>query len=147
MVNGVVGRRAIHSETPAIPENETFRRNRSMLMAEQWPQKQLDNSTSGGGNLCSRTWLFAGSPPRNRPTRHSSKFKRLAAKKTKIKSPVGKSLGEAGRARGRILLINFNVAAMSQAILYAAREQRNQPLSRNMHIRIRISKSMHAFLR
>lgn len=41
----LVERRAIHFETPAIPENETFRRNRSMLMAEQWPQKQLDNST------------------------------------------------------------------------------------------------------
>lgn len=43
--------RAIHSETPAIPENETFRRNRSMLMAEQWPQKQLDNSTAGAGTF------------------------------------------------------------------------------------------------
>jgi hypothetical protein len=48
MVNAAIERRAIHSETPAIRENETFRRNRSMLMAEQWPQKQLDNSTSGG---------------------------------------------------------------------------------------------------
>lgn len=50
-----------------------------MLMAEQWPQKQLDNSTAGAGTFVAPdTWLFAGSPPQNRPTRlhHSSKLSR-----------------------------------------------------------------------
>jgi len=79
MVNAAIERRAIHSETPAIRENETFRRNRSMLMAEQWPQKQLDNSTSGeAGTLAVVRGCLRGSPPlslprltQNRPKRHS----------------------------------------------------------------------------
>jgi len=95
-LNGERRQRAIHFETPAIPENETFRRNRSMLMAEQWPQKQLDNSTAGAGTFVARTWLFVGSPPQNRPKpvlvirRNST----IPWEKTKIKLPRRENLSK-----------------------------------------------------
>lgn len=62
-----------------------------MLMAEQWPQKQLDNSTSGAGTFAAVRGCLRDSHPKidpsslppsppSPPTRHPSKFIRTAAR-------------------------------------------------------------------